>query len=267
VIDASYSDIPEDSQGVTFIVDSNVTAVHPVPDAPPITSTLLPSSAGPPVLGPTIPSTATPYDLGFCLSDGFVNRAMAAFMQQGRFNQSLTSLPVGGNTVALTTLILSFLFTDPTYSTACPNCPVTLVLKPTAAAVARGPLGGEVGSVVLTVPNYRLDLVADQSGTPVPLISANVTFDLPLTLGVSGSTITPTVGSLTLSDVNVVDNPFGANEASFTTQVSTLFPLATQALGSLFGELPLPAFEGLQISGVGAGYNVSCTALYLNLHQ
>src|SRR5262249_24918154 len=136
-----------------------------------------------------------------------------------------------------------------------------------AAAVARGPLGGETGSVVLTVPNYRLDLVADQSGTPVPLISANVTFNLPLTLGVSGSTITPTVGSLTLSDVNVVDNPFGANEPSSGTQVSTLFPLATQALGSLCGELPLPSFEGLQIAGVGSGYNVSCTALYLNLHQ
>src|SRR5262249_2321384 len=130
-----------------------------------------------------------------------------------------------------------------------------------------GPLGGETGSVVLTVPNYRLDLVADHSGTPVPLISANVTFDLPLTLGVSGSTITPTVGSLTLDDVNLVDNPFGPNETSFTAQLPPSSPPAAQALGGPLGELPLPAFEGLNIPGVGSGYNVSCTALYLNLSQ
>ena len=42
-IDAAYDDIVEDSQGATFIVDSNITANNPIPDAPPITETLNPT--------------------------------------------------------------------------------------------------------------------------------------------------------------------------------------------------------------------------------
>src|SRR5262249_42980172 len=80
-LDATIDAISDDSVGaplgVTFTADSNTPANSPIPDAPPITQTLNPTPAGPPVLGPTIPSTATPYDLGFCLTDAFVNRAMA----------------------------------------------------------------------------------------------------------------------------------------------------------------------------------------------
>ena len=96
--------------------------------------------AGPPVLGPTIP-TATPYDLGFCLTDACVNRAMAAFMVQGQLNLSVTQVPFGMNTISLTMAIMSALLGDPTYNTASPSCSVTVVLKPSAAAVARAPLG------------------------------------------------------------------------------------------------------------------------------
>jgi hypothetical protein len=264
-IDSIYDDIVEDSQGVTFLVDSNITANSPVPDAPPITQTLDPTPAGPPVLTPTIPATSTPYDLGFCLTDAFVNRAMAAFMLQGQFNQSLMSVPFGGSTVALNTTVISALLGDTTYNTACPGCPVTLVLKPTAAAVARGPLPAEDGTVILTIPNYRIDAVADDSGTPMALISGNVTFELPVTLAVSGSQIAPTVGALNLLDVKVTDNPIGANPTKFANGVATLFPLAAQSLGSLFGAIPLPSFSGLTLTGVGSGYNVSCAAIYLNL--
>jgi hypothetical protein len=264
-IDAVYANIPEDAAGVSFIVDSNVTALSPVPDAPPITQTLVPTAVGPPVLGPNIPGTGMPYDLGFCLSDGFVNRAMAAFMLQGRFNQSLTSVPVGMTNVPLSTAILQLLLGDSSYSTACPGCPVTLILRPTAAAVSRGPNPGENAGVVLVVPNYRIDAVADSSGTPVPLVSGLVTFELPITLNVSGISIAPTVGALSVTNAKVVDNPIGANETAFATGVSTLFPLAAQALGGLFSEIPLPTFQGLAVSGVGSGYNVSCTAIYLNL--
>src|SRR5262249_51061444 len=141
-----------------------------------------------------------------------------------------------------------------------------LTLKPTAAPVSRGPLGGETGTVVLTVPNYHIDVIADQSGTPLPLISGNVTFDLPVTLNVSGSQIAPSIGAINLTDVKVTDNFIGANPAKFDAGVAQLFPLAAQALGGLFAAIPLPSFEGLTVSGVGSGYNVSCAAIYLNLN-
>ena len=95
-----------------------------------------------------------------------------------------------------------------------------------AAAVARGPLGGETGTVILTVPNYHLDAIADQSGVPLALISANVTFNLPVTLNVSGAQIAPSVGAIDLTDVRVTDNPIGADPTKFATGVTTLFPLA-----------------------------------------
>ena len=60
-------------------------------------------------------------------------------------------------------------------------------------------------------------------------------------------------------------NPIGADEGAFAAEVAELFPLAAQSLGALFGEIPLPEFQGLTGTGAGAGYNVSCTAIYLNL--
>lgn len=266
VIDAVYTDIPEDSSGVSFILDSNMTALSPVPDAPPITSTVVPTSAGPPILNQFVPGTGTTYDLGFCLSDGFVNRAMAAFMLQGQFNQSLSEIPFGGTTIALTTGILSLITGDPSYGAACPGCSVTLVLKPTAAPVSRAPLPAEDGDVVLIIPNYRLDGFADQGGTPLPLLSANLTFSLPVNLNVQASTISPTVGTLDISNVKVLSNDIGADEGAFATVVEQLFPLAASALGDLFGQIPLPPFQGLTISGVDSAYNVSCVGIYMNLN-
>jgi hypothetical protein len=266
VIDALYTSVPEDSQGVTFILDSNITALNPVPDAPVITHTLIPSSPGNPVLGPTVPSSGLTYDLGFCLSDGFVNRAMAAFMRQGMFNQSLTSVPIGGNNIPLTTGIVGLITgNDPAYQADCFNCPVTLVLKPTSAAVARAPEVGEGGTVALIVPNYRVDVVADDGGTPRTQLTALVTFTLPITLNVSGPSISVTTGTLAVNNAKVTNNPIGANEAAFVATAEDLFPLAAGALGDLFEEITLPSVQGLTVTGRGSDYNVSCAAIYMNL--
>jgi hypothetical protein len=54
--------------------------------------------------------------------------------------------------------------------------------------------------------------------------------------------------------------------ATHLAGVSTLFPLAAQALGGLFGAIRLPSFEGLSVTGVGSSYNVGCAAIYLNLN-
>ncbi len=264
-IDAAYADVVEDSDGVTFDIDSNVTAQSPVPDAPPITETLAPNIPAPPVLGPMIPSTSTPYDLSFCLSDGFINRTFAAFMQQGLLNQNISEIPDpagGGGTIPLTTSLLTLLFGDPVYEATCPGCAVSLLLKPTVAGVARPPQPGE-GDIVIVIPNYRIDVVADDSGTPVPLVSATVVFELPLTLGALGETIAPKIGTLKITNFRVVDNPISANESALETKLVELFPLAASSLGDLFAAIPLPPFEGLQIFGYGSGYNVSCTAIYM----
>jgi len=266
VIDAVYTDIPEDSSGVSFILDSNITALSPVPDAPPITSTVVPTSAGSPILNQFVPGTGTTYDLGFCLSDGFVNRAMAAFMLQGQFNQSISEIPLGETTVALTTGLLSIITGDSSYGDACPGCSVTLVLKPTAAPISRAPLPAEDGDVVLIIPNYRLDGFADQGGTPLPLLSANLTFSLPVNLNVQASTISPSVGTLAISNVKILSNDIGADEGAFTGVVTQLFPLAASSLGGLFGQIPLPPFQGLTIAGVDSAYNVSCVGIYMNLN-
>jgi hypothetical protein len=268
VIDALYASVPEDSGGITFNVNSNVIATQIAPDAPNITETLNPAQPGPPVLGPDVPGSSPPYpyDLAFCLSDGFLNRFMSAFMLAGMFNQSISTVPDpgGGPPITINTTLLGTLFGDPTYDTVCPGCPVTLVLRPTVAAVTRAPKAGEEGDVVLVIPNYRLDAVADNSGTPVPLVSATLVFELPVKLGAAGSNVSPTVGELTVDNFKVVDNPIGADEDALAAGIIALFPQAASSLGGLFAEVPLPPFEGKQIYAVGSGYNVSCAGLYLS---
>jgi hypothetical protein len=273
LIDAVYNDIVEDADGITFKVNSNVTALAPAPDAPAITHTLVPTGVGPPVLGPNVPGSSYPYDLAFCLSDGFINRFMAAFMISGNFNQNLSEIPdpLGGSPITLNTSLLSLIFADPSYHAACPGeaplfegCPVNLQLKPTVAAVARPPFPGENGDVVLIVPNYRFDAVADDGGSGVPLVSAFLTFELPIRMGALGSTISPSVGELSITNFKIINNAIGADESALNAGLVALFPQAAGALGDLLGEVPLPPFEGLQLFAVGSGYNVSCTGLYLS---
>jgi hypothetical protein len=229
-IDAVYDDIVEDSQGVTFIVDSNITANNPIPDAPPITQTLNPTpadrrcSAHHPVDGDAVRPRVLPHRRVREPRDGGLHAP-------GPVQPVRDAGPVRDEQRLADDGLVSALLGDPSYNTACPSCSVTLVLKPSAAAVARGPLGGETGTVILTVPNYHLDAVADQSGVPLALISANVTFNLPVTLNVSGAQIAPSVGAIDLTDVRVTDDPIGADATKFATGVTTLFPLAAQALG------------------------------------
>jgi hypothetical protein len=265
LIDAKYNDIVEDADGVTFKVDSNVTALSIAPNAPPITQTLVPSSPGSPVIGPNIPNTSTPYDLAFCLSDGFINRFMSAFMLTGAFSQSISEIPGGLGTLYTDTL--SGLFNDPAYANACPNCPTSLILNPTVAAVARAPHAGENADIVLIVPNYRLDAVADTGSGPLPLVSALMVFEIPIKLGADFEFIAPTVGTPVVSNFKVIANPIGADEDALAAGVAGLFPLAASSLAGLFSTVPLPPFEGLQIWAIGSGYNVSCAALYLTFTQ
>ena len=263
-IDAIYTDIIEDASGVTFELDANITALNPVPDAPNFTSTLAPVPAGLPVLEATEPDGGQPYDLGFCLTNGFLNRFFGAFMKAGMFNQSISEIPFGANQVTLATNLLSLLLGDDSYNTACPNCPVTLDLRPTAAAVARAPEPLEDADIVMVVPNYQIDLVADNGGTPVILVSGTLVFELPITLGANGATIDPIIGTPSVSNVRVQFNPIGADEVALAGGVTDLFPLAASSLGGLFSSVPLPPFEGLELSAVDSGYNVSCAALYLS---
>ena len=262
-IDGDYQAVTEDTTGITFEVDANITALDPVPDAPVITHTLIPASVPPPVLGPTVPGTSTTYDFGLCMTDGFVNRAVAAFMQQGRFNQSIDNVP--GTTVRLLTSLLNIATGDQAYGDDCPGCAATLVLKPTAAAVARAPQAGEDGTVTLIVPNYRLDVVVDDAGAPRTQLSALVTFTLPITLSASEASIAPSAGTLVVDNIRVINNPIGADEAKFADVAAGLFPDAAATLAGVFGSIELAPFEGLNLTARGSDYNVSCTGLYMNL--
>ena len=205
----------------------------------------------PPVLGPTVPGTSTTYDFGLCMTDGFVNRAVAAFMQQGRFNQSIDKVP--GTTVSLVTSLLNIATGDHAYGDDCPGCAATLVLKPTAAAVARAPQAGEDGTVTLIVPNYRLDVVVDDAGTPRTQLSALVTFTLPITLSASGTSIAPSAGTLVVDNIRVINNRIGADEAKFADVAAGLFPDAAATLAGVFGSIEPRALRGPEPDGAGIG--------------
>jgi len=269
-IDALYQSIPEDSNGVTFNVASNVINNSPVPGAPNITQTLNPAPGGAPVFNQTVPGSSTSYDLAFCLSEGFINRFMAALMLAGQFNQSINEIPPpgGGDPIPVNTEALSFLFADPSYNTACPNCPVTISVAPSVAAVSRAPKTGENADIVLVVPNYRMTAVADNAGSPMPLIAADVTFSVGLLLGADGATISPTVGDPAVLNFKVVSNSIGADESALANGVIGLFSQFASGLAGLFTQISLPPFElapgqAANIYALGSGWNVSCASLYL----
>ncbi|MEO2167716.1 MAG: hypothetical protein ABGY42_06270, partial [bacterium] len=219
--------------------------------------------------GPTVPGTGESYDLGFCLADAFMNRALAAFMMRGDFTSSLTQYTVTpgdpSTTVDLSTTVLWAYTGDIAYQNFCPGCDVTLTFAPTAAPVTREATGGEDGSLVLIVPNYEVSIIADDGGTPASLVTAQVLVELPLSFEVSTGAIVPDIGTLSVQNVRVAANAAGLNEALLADTIREMLAGAGDSLGSVFSQIPLPSFQGLSLVGVDSGYENSCTALYLDL--
>ena len=81
----------------------------------------------------------------------------------------------------------------------------------------------------------------------------------------AGPFISPSIGTLSASEIRVTDNPIDANEPALAAVIALFLPVAGQQIGNLFTRIKLPSFEGLTVIGVGSGYNVGCAALYLDL--
>jgi hypothetical protein len=267
----------EDNDGVTFRFNANAVAPYPVIGGLPLPEySLFPFGGGTPILNATIPGNGSEYGLGLWVSDAFLNRYVTALLRAGELHQNVTQVPADPDCsdvsnpacvfLALQTWVLDLLFADTAYSSACPNCFVTLNLQPTAGAVVRQANPGENGDFVLVIPNYRVEAFSLVGFNEfVHYLTVLTTFELPISLEVSSGAVTPVAGALKVTHVEVADNPIGADESNVPAVIAQLFPKAAGAISSTFSALPLPEIEGLQLSGVGSGYNVAGTALYMDL--
>lgn len=249
-LDAPFTAINEDVNGITFAADLTATALSPAPGAPSFTATYrVPESF--PVFGATTPVGSLPYGGALALSTSAMNQLLRAQTEQGLLAISVGTVDLGGGPVALTAGALAPAL--PEFAALAPATPLTLRTRPTLAPVltgASGP-GGELGEMRF---GHLLLEVVESAGLPgetVHLAAAlDSRFGIDLASGPGGLTFAATSPLPGDTIVAVLDNPLGVDEPAVEALLPVVFDDLLPTLTGTIGTIPLPAFltTGVEIA-------------------
>lgn len=280
-LDAPFTSITESGTGIDFRADADFyttfgtgpTDCQPPAGAPDFTSSYhVPGTY--PGLGATTPTGGVPYGLGLVISTSAFDQLLSAMTECGLLNQDLTEIALGGNTLPVTSSVLSLLVPE-FGSKLPPNTPMLIRLDPQAAPfltdAATGP-GDTPAEMFLA--DLRIEFIqpfTDGNGAHEKLwlslsVDAPLGFELAFdeAAGQLAPTITPPTGDQVTTRAHV--NDIGTNEANIETVFSQLFPNFVSSLGASFGAFPLPSFLGLNLQVLEVARHGEYYTLYSNLN-
>lgn len=280
-LDAPFTSISESGTGIDFRANADFfttfgtgpTDCQPPAGAPDFTSSYhVPGTY--PGLGATTPTGGVSYGLGLVISTSAFDQLLSAMTECGLLNQDLTEIALGGNTLPVSSSVLSLLV--PEFGTKLPaNTPMLIRLDPQAAPfltdAASGP-GDTPAEMFLA--DMRIEFIqpfTDATGAHEKLwlslsVDAPLGFQLAFdeAAGQLAPTITPPTGDQVTTRAHV--NDIGTNEANIETVFSQLFPNFVSSLGASFGAFPLPSFLGLDLQVLEVARHGDYYTLYSNLN-
>jgi hypothetical protein len=281
-LDAPFTSISESSTGIDFRADADFyttfgtgpTDCQPPPFAPDFTSSFhVPGTY--PGLGATTPTGGVPYGLGLVISTSAFNQLLSSMTECGLLNRDMTEIDLGGNTLPVTSTVLSLLV--PEFGTKIPaDTPMIIRIDPQAAPfLTSAPSGPGGAPAEMYLADLRIEFIQQapdgHGGTSEhKWLSLSVDAPLGFSLGfdsVAGAlqpTITPPDASQVTTRVHV--NDLGTNEAAIETVFSQLFPNFVDSLGASFGAFPLPSFLGLNLDVLEVARHGDYYTLYANLN-
>jgi hypothetical protein len=264
-LDAPFTAINEDPNGITFSANVSATAVAVAPGAPDLLASYHVDEAFP-AFGTTSPVQHLPYGIGLGISTSGFNQLLKSQIEGGLLQSTITEIDLGTGPLPLTAGLLAALFTP--FNVIPPATPISIRVSPTIAPVLTGDPGpaGELGE--LRASHIRVEFVQDagQPGEQVRLVlavDAKIGLNLAFQPGGIGFALsTPTANDVTVS---LLKNPLGVSEASLQGFLPSVLAGFLPDLASALQSFPLPSFLGLSLSGIEVSRNGQYYAIFADL--
>lgn len=262
-LDAAFFAITEDANGISFNVDSSITAANPDPLAPDIPASYSVAESFP-TFGNTTPVAGAPYGMALGISTTAFNMLLKAEIESGLLRSEITEFDLGGGPLPLTVgLIKAFI---PELDGQFPDAePVVVQLRPVLAPIVTGAPGplGELAE--LRVSHLLVDLRVVNADFLALGLAVDV--DLGIDLVASPTGLGFSIGQPAPEDVNIdiLENPLNANETVLQAFLASFLPLAFPGLADALGGFPLPSFLGLELDPVEVSRAGEFMTIYANL--
>lgn len=262
-LDAEFFAITEDANGISFNVDSSITAANPDPASPDIPASYSVAEAFP-TFGNTTPVGGVPYGMALGISTTAFNMLLKAEIESGLLRSDITEFDLGGGPLPLTVgLIKAFIpeldgqFAD--------SEPVVVQLRPVLAPIVTGAPGplGELAE--MRVSHLIVDMVVQNPDYLALRLAVDVALGIDLVASPTGLGFS--IGLPAAQDVNldILENPLNSNEVVLQAFLSSFLPLAFPGLADALGGFPLPSFLGLELAPLEVSRAGEFMTIYANL--
>ena len=264
-LDAPFTAINEDPNGITFSANVAATSTSVAPGAPDLLASYHVDEPFP-AFGTTSPIQNLPYGIGLGISTSGFNQLLKSQIEGGLMQSTITEIDLGTGPIPLSAGLLAALFTP--FNQIPPATPISIRVSPTMAPVLTGNPGpaGELGE--LRAPHILVSFVQD-AGQPseqvrlVLAVDARIGLNLAFQPGGIGFALsTPTANDVTVA---LLENPLGVSEAALQGFLPGVLSGFLPDLASALQSFPLPAFLGLSLSGIEVSRNGEYYAIFADL--
>ena len=263
-VDARYSRIVTDADGLSFSLDAALTSLEQLPGAP-----VLPGSFAleetPPSFPALTPALGLPYGLGLGISPSAFNQVLTAQIEGGLLRQDGDEIDIGiGHPLPLDTGLLGVYLPELSHL---PKAAVVVQLRPTQAPLITGEPGpeGELLSLRTGGLRVRFWLPAQQRAFLDLAVDLELGADLEFGedgLGFHIGTFHPE-----LAKVQVVSDAVGFSAQHLDDLVAALFPLSLPLVEEALGTFVLPPVAGIPLQGIEAGNVDGSIGLFLDFAE
>ncbi len=260
-LDADFSAIAEDPDGLTYHVDARVTQPNPTPGTPDLLASYHVIQPFP-ALGANAPVSGQPYGLGLAISASAFNQLLKAEVESGLLQLDLTEFAG----LPLTAAALSIFV--PEFAALPPDLPLVLRVRPTLAPLVTGNPGpgGElaemrVGQLIGSVIGH------DPLGNEIHFLDVAFDVRLGVNFAFANGALVPSFGTVNPADITVAvtQNPYHVTTSTLVAFLPQVLALQLPDLASALGTFPIPSFLGLQLSPVEISSSSGYLTLYVNL--
>ncbi len=266
--DVPFAQILEDSDGLTFVVDTGIDArpaavgtLCTTPQDNRALNAIYHVPAPLPTLGPVTPG-GLQYDVGGVISTTVLNQALRAVTACGLLQAELTEIDLGNGDMPITAgLISAFL---PVFEQLEPTQSIQVVLRPTLAPIVSNQPGPAGELLDLRVSAYLLELFITGETTPVLQLAVDLRAGLELRLDPSIGAVRPRIGTITDWATAFILNPLGVDPARIQFLIELLLTQIDD-LNNDLDPLEIPPVEGLRFEMIEVSRVSSYIGVFLDI--
>ena len=258
-LEGLFSSISEDTVGVTFDLDGNVTPTTPGPIPLPASYVIFTPFPG---FGATEPGGKA-YDVALTLSQNLLNKLLRSEAEAGNITTVLTTLPGTNPPQAISTTALSFLI--PGFASVPPeNLAVHLVSTLAPVLTVGSTTANPPKNAVVNVGGVDVTVVGLTSGKT--FLTARLDGQFEVVPGIMGNSINFTLTGVNSANLVLISSTVGATDAQMQL-LNTLLgnELHQTQIMQTLNSVQLPSFPGLTPTPVSVAQDGGFISLFVQL--